>query len=121
MGADAKDRALVEMWNRRMELELLGPIGRAMQHTNPLFKAFMLQFPEYGAVQNEIAHQRLVRLDSELKDREFIAGERFTIADITALVAVDLRATLGGIPMPGNLPNLARWHAAVSSRPSAKA
>jgi glutathione S-transferase len=120
MGIDGMDRALVEMWNRRMELELFLPLARALQNTLPFFKAMMKQFPDYGAAQHEAVNQRMVRLDSELKNREFISGNRFTIADITAQVAVDLRTNLGGMPMP-DLPNLRRWHASVSARPSAKA
>jgi glutathione S-transferase len=121
MGSTPLERATTEMWNRRMELELFGPVARAIQHTNPVFKPILQQFPDYGAAQNEIAHQRLVRMDAELGQSQFVAGDRFTIADMTALVAIDLRATVGGIPMPTDRPNLLRWHTAVSARPSAKA
>ena len=60
-------------------------------------------------------------LDTVLAEREFIAGDRFTIADITALVAIDIGGVLGNIGIAPELKNLTRWHQAVSSRPSARA
>jgi glutathione S-transferase len=121
MGRDLREQAFIEMWNRRMELELFGVVGRAFQHTAELFKGRMAQISEYGAAQQAQAGQRLVRLDGELANREFIAADRYTIADITALVAIDLGTNMAGIAIPPNLSNLKRWHAAVSGRPSAKA
>ena len=92
MGTDAKDKAVIEMWNRRMELNLFGPAGRAFQHTNELFKGRIKQFPDYGAAQRETVTQQIQWLDAQLGNRPFIAADRFTIADITALVAIDPRA-----------------------------
>ncbi|MGH7905185.1 MAG: glutathione S-transferase family protein [Candidatus Binataceae bacterium] len=121
MGINPRDAAFVEMWNRRMELELFAPIGRTFQHTNPMFKDRMQQFGEFGAGQREYALQRIEWLDSMLVQREFIAGDRYTIADITALVALDFGRSLAGIPIPDHARHVKRWHEAVSSRPSAKA
>ena len=121
MGVDPRDCAFVEMWNRRMELELFGPIGRAMQHTHPLFKERLQQFPEFGGTQREHALKRLEWLDSILAQRPFIAGEHYTIADITALVAIDLGINMAGIAIPDYVKHVKRWHESVSSRPSAKA
>jgi glutathione S-transferase len=59
-------------------------------------------------------------LDTELAKREFIAGARYSVADITTLVAVDFMKP-AKLAMPDNLANVKRWHAAVSARPSAKA
>jgi len=56
-----------------------------------------------------------------LAQRQFIAGDRYTIADITAQVAVDISAAMGGYTIPAGVRHLKRWHEAVSSRPSAKA
>jgi glutathione S-transferase len=121
MGRDFREQAFIEMWNRRMEMELFGVVGRAFQNTAELFKGRIPQFADYGAAQRAQAGQRLVRLDGELANREFIAADRYTIADVTALVAIDLGANMAGIAIPGNLSNLKRWHASVSARPSAKA
>jgi glutathione S-transferase len=65
--------------------------------------------------------QRLERMDRELRGREFIAGNRFTIADITALVAIDIAGALADIQIDPRFENLTRWHKTVSGRPSAKA
>jgi glutathione S-transferase len=59
-------------------------------------------------------------LDRELATREFIAGDRYSVADITALVAVDFMKPTR-LTMPEGASNVKRWHAAVSARPSAKA
>jgi glutathione S-transferase len=63
------------------------PIGRTFQNSNPIFQGRFKQFPEYGEAQRTVVYQRLERLDRELNGHRFIVGDRFTIADITALVA----------------------------------
>jgi glutathione S-transferase len=72
-------------------------------------------------VQRANVLQRLKRMDAELAGREFVAADRYTIADITALVGIDLFTGYGGQPFPADLLNLKRWHESVSSRPSAQA
>ena len=121
MGRDSREQAFIEMWQRRMELELMGVAGRFFQNTAAMFKGRIPQFPEYAEFQRGQVVQRLKRLDSELAGREFIAADRYTIADISALVGVDLFTVLGGQPFPAELSNLKRWHDAVSKRSSAKA
>ncbi len=120
LGIDAKDRAVVEMWNRRMELALFGQIGRFFQHTSEIFKTRIRQMPEVAAIAREGAEAQMKMLDGLIGSRKFIAGERYTIADITALVAFGLGAMVGLSIDPG-LKNLTRWHAEVSARPSARA
>jgi glutathione S-transferase len=121
MGKDHREQAFIEMWNRRMELNLFAPVSRAFQHTSEIFKPMLKQFPEYGETQREITRQQLQWLDAQIGNKPFIAGDRFTIADITALVAVDFGAQLAGVQLDPSLKNLARWRQSVSSRPSAKA
>jgi glutathione S-transferase len=120
MGVDAKDRALVEMWQRRMELELLIPIADAFRQRHDFFKGKIRQLPEYAEVQKKNAEDRLTRLNNELANRNFIAGDRYTIADITALCAIDF-GRVSKIAIQPDQANLARWHAEVSARASAKA
>jgi glutathione S-transferase len=85
------------------------------------FQGRFKQFPEYGEAQRAVVYQRLERMDRELNERQFVAGDRFTIADITALVAIDIGGRLAGIKIAPELTHLTRWHDAVSSRPSAMA
>ncbi len=121
LGRDLREQAEVERWNRRMELELFGAVARTLQNTNPIFQGRLKQFPDYGEAQRQVMHARLERMDRELDGQGFVAGGRFTIADITALVAIDVAKILGNIEIPAPLGNVKRWHQAVSSRPSAKA
>jgi glutathione S-transferase len=121
MGRDIREQAVIEQWNRRMELELFAVVARFFQNTAAFFKGRLPQVPEYGEVQRANVLQRLKRMDAELAGREFVAADRYTIADITALVGIDLFTGYGGQPFPADLLNLKRWHEAVSSRPSAQA
>jgi glutathione S-transferase len=121
LGHDLREQADIERWNRRMELELFAAIGRTVQNTSSIFQGRFKQFPEYGEAQRAVAYQRLERMNRELNGHQFIAGARFTIADITALVAIDIGARLANIKIHPELTHLSRWHDAVSRRPSALA
>ena len=120
MGTDAKDRALVEMWQRRMELELFRNVTGCFQNTHDFFKGRIEQVPAYGEVCRKNARARLAWLDGELAGRSFVAGERYTIADITALCSIDFGRVVD-IRIAPEQKNLQRWYDAVSTRPSAKA
>lgn len=120
-GREAAGRAIVEMWNRRMELGLFGAIAHAFRHLNP--KMSHLEVPQvtaWGEANKDKAREMLTLLDAELQHRQFIAGEEYSIADITALVAIDFMKP-ARIQMPPGLDQVARWHRSVSSRPSAAA
>ncbi len=121
LGRDLREQADIERWNRRMELELFAAIGRTVQNTSPIFQGRFKQFPEYGEAQRAVVYQRLERMDRELNGHLFVAGGRFTIADITALVAIDIGGRLADIKIVPELAHLTRWHTAVSKRPSANA
>jgi glutathione S-transferase len=120
MGLGAKERALVEMWNRRMELHLFLPVMDAFRHQHEFFKGRLTQVPEYARVQGENAEKSLSWVDQVLSDRFFMAGDNFSIADITALCAIDF-ARVSKIRVQPEQKHLSRWYAAVSSRLSAKA
>ena len=121
LGRDLREQAEIERWNRRMELELMAAIGRTFQNTSPIFQGRFKQFPEYGEAQRAVVYQRLERMDRELDGHQFVAGDRFTITDITALVAIDLGARFADIKIAPEFAHLTRWYETVSSRPSAKA
>ena len=120
-GSGPVGRAVVEMWSRRVELGLFGAVAAAFRHLNQ--KMSHLEVPQvaaWGEANKPKVLECLAMLDAELASRPFIAGAEYSIADITALVAVDfMRAAR--IDRPPELANLARWNQEVSARPSAKA
>jgi glutathione S-transferase len=120
-GAGALNSALVEMWNRRAELHLLFPVAAIFQHLHPAMKVMVdPQVPAWGEANQPRAFAFLEFLDGELKNRPYIAGNNYTVADITALVAVDFMR-VSKLAVPANLGNVRRWHQDVSGRPSAAA
>lgn len=119
-GYGAHERARVEMWNRRMEHEIALPVFATFQMTHAFFAGRVEQVPDYGAVSKRKALARLAWLDSELAGRDYAAGDRFTIADITALCAIDFGRAVG-IRITPEQSHLSAWHARVSARPSARA
>ena len=119
-GVGVRERTLVEMWNRRVELELTNRVFLCFQNTSDFFKGRIPQVPEYGAVAKQRAEETMGLLDRELADRRFVAGDRYSIADITALVGIDFGRVVKLRPAPEQK-NLLRWHAEVGARPSARA
>ena len=120
MGTSARERALVEMWNRRMELEILRPVTDAFVHLSPFWAGRREQIPATGEAARQTALARMAWLDAELAGRSYISGAAYTIADITAQCACLLGKNTG-TPIPANLTNLTRWFAEVSARPTARA
>lgn len=120
-GRGALDEAMVEMWNRRVELHLFLPVATVFQHLHPVMKIMVdPQVAAWGEANKPRVAQFLQFLDGELKDRAYVAGAAYTVADITALVAVDFMR-VSKMTVPEELTNVRRWHQAVSARPSAAA
>lgn len=120
-GRGALGKAVVEMWQRRMELNLFNAVAQAFRHLHPAMKEWEVpQIPEWGEANKPKAVDFLKLLDAELVTREFVAGDEYTIADITGLVAMDFMKP-ARIALPPELANVSRWHAAVAARPSAAA
>lgn len=120
-GTGAKEAAVVEMWQRRIELYLFTAIADVFRNTSDFFKGRIEQVPEYGRVQRKNVGERLAWLDRELANRRFVAGDKYTIADITLLVALMFGEARANIKVAAEQKNLARWYAEASARPSAKA
>jgi glutathione S-transferase len=120
-GRSSLERAQVEMWNRRMELELLLPTIDAFVHTHPFWVGKRAQIVLWGEQRRQQLIDRMRWMDSELKDREFIGVDRYNIADITAQVALLTARGVLKLAIPDDHPNLLRWWNAVSARPTARA
>jgi len=120
-GKGALEIATVEMWNRRVELSLYGPVQAVFRHLHPAMKTFEVpQIAEWGEVNKERASDFLAILDAQLGKHRCIAGDRFSIADISGLVTVDLMKP-AKLPVDDKLAHVKRWYDEVNARPSAKA
>jgi glutathione S-transferase len=120
-GVGPKDAAIVEMWNRRAEINFFANVAAVFRHTHPAMKELEVpQLPAWAEANRPRVTWFLEWMDQQLARREFVAGDRFTVADITMQVAVDFMKP-ARITVPEGAGNLKRWHAAVSARPSAKA
>lgn len=120
-GTGARERAVVEMWQRRLEFGLFGAVAAAFRHLHPaMVQLEVPQVPAWGETNKPKVLDFLRFLDRHLADREFVCGARFTVADITGLVAIDFMKP-ARIAVPEDAANVRRWHAALAARPSAAA
>jgi len=117
-GREPLEAARIEMWNRRIEFSLFRPVGYVFRHTHPRMAALEApQLPEWADVNRGRAAQGLRLLNDQLANEEYVSGGAFTIADITAFVAIGMMK-LARLDWPDGLDHLARWHHAVNARPS---
>jgi glutathione S-transferase len=120
-GATPLERATIEMWQRRVELHLLSPISQVFRHTHPHMATMEdPQVADWAAANRPRALRNMEIFDEVLRDRPFVAGDRFTVADITGLIALDFTRP-ARIAIPPELAHLNRWHQALKARPSATA
>jgi glutathione S-transferase len=117
LGRDPLETAVIDMWQRRIELRLMMTIAACFRHTNPHMAALEDQCPDWGAVNAGRIDDRLAELDSQLQGREWFAADRLTIADITGVVAVDF-LRLVKREVPEEMTALREWHARMRERPS---
>jgi glutathione S-transferase len=119
-GVGPKEVAIVEMWQRRMELHLMLQVGHVFRNSHPAMKEMEVpQVPAWAEANKPRVMEFLEVLDSELKDRRFAAGDRYSVADITGMIGIDFMKP-AKLTLPETLVNVRRWHADVSSRPSAR-
>lgn len=120
MGNTALEKGTIAMWQRQVELALMLQVGMCFQHTTGYFKDRMVPVPEYGKEAGINASKYLNILERRLELNPFIAGDSFSIADITALCAIDF-ARVVNIRIKDEQKNLLRWYDSVNNRASAKA
>lgn len=122
MGTDATERAFIEMADRRVEWYFMLPIGNCIRHTHPgLAPLEQPQFPDFGRSQGEKLLETAAWLDAELQRQPWIAGERFTIADITAFCALEFAKLMRFSAGAQGFAALQAWRDRVADRPSAQA
>jgi glutathione S-transferase len=127
MGRTAEERAVITSWQQRIEWRGFYAAMEAFRNSTPGFKGRALPGPEPYEQIPALAERGRARvqhffgwLDARLVDSEFICGPRFTVADISGMVAVDFSGWAKLKP-PEHMTHLRRWHASLSARPSAKA
>ena len=120
LGRTPAERANARMWERRMELEVMYPMLSAFRHGSPFFKGRITQVPEMVEPSRGAAAKRLAWVNDLLATREFVAGDQYTIADITLFCTIDFGAIVGENYDP-SLVHLKRWHDQMKARPSAAA
>jgi len=126
LGADAKDKAIVAMWQHRMEFDGFLAVAEAFRNSTPGLKGRALSGPhDYEQIPALVERGKARALDffadvdKRLGESEFVAGPRFTVADIDAFVTIEFAAWIK-LAVPAEYRDVNRWHGAVSARPSAK-
>jgi len=120
-GRGALEIATIEMWNRRLELHLLFPVSHVFRNTHPAMQELEVpQVPAWAEANKPRIAEFLRILDRELANRPFVAGDKYSVADITGMVAVDFMR-LPRLAVPDQCANVRRWHAELAGRPSASA
>lgn len=122
MGQNAEERAFIEMADRRVEWYFMLPMANAIRHTHAgLAPLEQPQFPDFGHSQVAKARETAVWLDAELQRQPWVAGQRFTIADITAFCSIEFARLMRFKPAEEGLHALQAWRDRVATRPSALA
>ena len=120
-GTSSLEQATIEMWQRRMEFQFLNPMINIFRNTHEMWKDRMVQIPQIAEIESEDVKEKMVWLNQELKGREYIASEDYSVADITAQCAFVMGKAAVGIRIPDDLSNLHAWWSRVTSRPTARA
>jgi glutathione S-transferase len=127
IGRTPGERAVTIAWNRRVERDGFYAVMEAFRNATPGLKGRAIPGPDdYQQIPAlaERGRARVARffiwMDAHLASREFVAGPRYSMADITTQITIEF-AKWAKLPIPDSCPHLARWFAAVSARPSAKA
>ena len=127
IGRTPEERAVIIAWNRRIERDGFYAVMEAFRNSTPGLKGRAIPGPDGYAQIPALAERGRARvgrffagMDAHLEKREFVAGPHYSMADITTQITIEF-AKWAKLPIPASCPHLARWFAAVSARPSAKA
>ncbi|WP_346836781.1 glutathione S-transferase family protein [Microbulbifer sp. SAOS-129_SWC] len=120
-GRDPQEKALVEMWNRRADFNMMFNVGMCFQHTSGAFADRMKVFPEFGEEAGRKTSKFFDVLDHHLANSEFLVGDYFSVADIGMLCSMEFGRVVKLRPDAEKHPHLTRWREQLNSRPSARA
>jgi len=116
-GVEPLEQATIEMWNRRAEINFLLPGAQAFRNLTGFFKDRETVSKEWGGIALEATADALTRFNDVLADRQYLAGDAFSIADITLGVGLVFLKQIK-LELPFDLPNVARYLEQVGGRPS---
>lgn len=116
-GDTPEARAVIEMWERRAELGLLIPAVEYGHHTQPMFKGYFAQYPDWGNSLTRTVESCLALLDDRLAQTTWLGGDEFSIADVTAYCGFRV-AVFWKMPL-GTVPNIMGWVDRINARPCA--
>ncbi|HEX2592981.1 MAG TPA: glutathione S-transferase [Rhizomicrobium sp.] len=122
IGSNAEEKAETRMWTRRIDLNICEPLANGFRFSDglALFKDRIFTAPEAAPGLKAIAQDRLKWLDGQIAGKQFIVGDRFTLADILLYCFLEFGGAVGQ-PLNPEFKNLTAWFGRVKSRPSAKA
>lgn len=123
LGSTPTEKALITMWERRAEMEGFAAVMEAVRNAVPGLKGRAIAGPhDYEQIPALVERSRVrvanffADLDTRLSEVPFVAGEQFSVADITAMVTVDFAAKAIDFPLPANLTALKRWYDTIAKR-----
>ncbi|WP_420591461.1 glutathione S-transferase family protein [Bacterioplanoides sp.] len=117
LGETAVEKAMIEMWDRRIEFAFLVPVFQSFQHGSGIFKDRMTPVPEWAGEARNNAAAFFTILEQRLAESTYVAGEEFSAADITAVVTLDFAKVIKLRPGEEH-PNILRWYELMKQRPS---
>ena len=120
-GRSPLEKAQIEMWLRRVELNFMVPVGMVWIHGHPLTARLIKQIPEAAEQNRKRTQMGYTLLNEQLANHEFVAGQDYSVVDAVLLASLDFANGLVGVPYDSSLTHLKRWHDSVSKRPSAEA
>jgi len=119
-GTTPVEKALVDMWVRRVEFTVMMPVGNFWRHAHPRTAALLTQYKDFGEANRETYKGAQKWLDRELAGKNWLVGDSYSMADICLLSTVDFAGWIG-LPIEDEFENLKAWHARATARPSADA
>lgn len=117
-GETPEERAKIEMWSRRVELNVLMPVAQAFRNLTGFFKDREKVVPEWGEVSAEVAKASIALIEDHLANSQYLAGDRYSIADMTLAIVLGFAKNVGQELLGSE--HIARWYGEVTSRAAFK-
>ena len=115
-GESTEEQAIIEMWSRRVELNVMMPVAQAFRNITGFFKDRETIVPEWGEVSAEVARGSVALINEHLATSTYLAGDRYSIADMTLAITLAFAKNVGQDLLGAE--HIARWYAVVAARPA---